>query len=437
MNKEDNTLEDLTRSVLNEETPNQNLIQLTALVICAGFILFIVWSSFTNVNEVARAQGEIIPNGYSQTVQHLEGGIVADILIEEGDLVEEGEILVSMGGIGARQDFSALEKRQLTLELQAERLRALAYDRKANFSKVSGVDEDGIEYQKQILRSTRDAFNLEKKVLMDQLSQKEQVIARLEGEKQTANKELKAGQELLNMKEQLSKNGTVSRKDLIDSQRDVNRLEGEVRSITAQISEAEKAISEFEYRLQTLSAKTKDDALKELEEVETQISQNKETLLKLKERVDRQSVRAPVRGLVKDLRVNSIGGVIGAGQPIMEIVPLDSSLIVEVRIKPREIGNLKVGQPARVKVSAYDFSRYGVVEGELTFISAATFVDNDETFYKGRIKLSQNYVGKDPKRNLILPGMVVEADVITGQKTILSYLLKPIHLSLDTAFRER
>ena len=239
------------------------------------------------------------------------------------------------------------------------------------------------------------------------------------------------------MKEQLSKNGTVSRKDLIDSQRDVNRLEGEVRSITAQISEAEKAISEFEYRLQTLSAKTKDDALKELEEVETQISQNKETLLKLKERVDRQSVRAPVRGLVKDLRVNSIGGVIGAGQPIMEIVPLDSSLIVEVRIKPREIGNLKVGQPARVKVSAYDFSRYGVVEGELTFISAATFVDNDETFYKGRIKLSQNYVGKDPKRNLILPGMVVEADVITGQKTILSYLLKPIHLSLDTAFRER
>ena len=264
------------------------------------------------------------------------------------------------------------------------------------------------------------------------------MLIRLKGEKQTATKELEAGNELLAMKEKLIENGYVSRKDMIESQREVNRLEGEVRSITAQVAEAQNAINEAQSRLYTLNAQTRDNALKELEEVETQIAENKETLGKLEGRVDRQAVRAPVRGLVKGLRVNTISGVIGAGEPIMEIVPLDSTLIVETQIPPREIGNLKVGQPARVKVSAYDFSRYGVIEGELAFLSATTFVnDHNESFYKGRIKLTQDHVGINPERNLILPGMTVEADVITGQKTILSYLLKPIHTSLDTAFRER
>jgi len=390
------------------------------------------------VNEVAATRGEIIPNGYSQIVQHLEGGIIAEILVEEGDLVEEGQVLVRMGGIGAEQDFASLSERQTTLMLQAERLRALAYDKEPDFSSISGNNKQAINYQRHLFKTAIQAYYAEEKVRQDQLSQKREMLIRLKGEKQTATKELEAGNELLAMKEKLIENGYVSRKDMIESQREVNRLEGEVRSITAQVAEAQNAINEAQSRLYTLNAQTRDNALKELEEVETQIAENKETLGKLEGRVDRQAVRAPVRGLVKGLRVNTISGVIGAGEPIMEIVPLDSTLIVETQIPPREIGNLKVGQPARVKVSAYDFSRYGVIEGELAFLSATTFVnDHNESFYKGRIKLTQDHVGINPERNLILPGMTVEADVITGQKTILSYLLKPIHTSLDTAFRER
>ncbi len=436
--KSNRDLNDLTRSVLYEEVPNQNLMRLTIVTIGFACLLFIGWSAFTNVNEMARAQGEIIPSGYAQIVQHLEGGIVSEILIEEGDLVEKGQTLIRMGGIGAEEDFAGLDNRQVTLMLQAERLRALAYDKDPDFASISESDEKAIAYQQRILDSARQSYQSEKSVLENQLAQKKNTVDRLNVQKETAEKELNGGQELLSMKQNLEKKGSVSRKDVIDSERDVTRIEGDVRSINAQIAEATQAISEYQNRLQTLDIQTRDKALQNLEDIEAQIAQNKETLGKLEGRVDRMAVRAPVRGLVKGLKVNTIGGVIGAGEPILEIVPLDSTLIVEAHIPPREIGSLKVGQPARVKVSAFDFSRYGVIEGTLEFLSATTFVDeNDRSFYKGRISLSQDHVGPNPNLNLILPGMTVEADIVTGEKTVLAYLLKPIHTSLNSALRER
>jgi|TARA_R110002126_G_scaffold279836_1_gene426870 HlyD family secretion protein/adhesin transport system membrane fusion protein len=431
-------LNDLTRSVLYEEVPNQNLMRLTALIIGVGFMLFLAWASVTNVNEVARAKGEIIPSGYAQLVQHLEGGIIAEILVEEGDLVEAGQVLVLMGGIGAQEDYAGLGGRQNSLQLQAERLRALAYDKEPDFAALADGDENAIAYQQRILDTARQASASERKVLEDQLAQKREMIIRLRSELSTAQNELKSGRELLAMKRDVEKRGSVSRTDLIESERDVNRLEGDVRSIESQISEGQNAISEYENRLTTASVRNRDQALQELEEVETQIAQNTETLGKLEGRVERMTVRAPVRGIIQELKVNTVGGVIGAGQPIMEIVPLDRTLIVEAHVAPRDIGNLQVHQIARVKVSAFDFSRYGVIEGTLDFLSATTFIDdNGESFYKGRITLDQNHVGPNPDKNLILPGMTVEADVVTGQKTVLAYLLKPVHTSLSSAFRER
>ncbi len=431
-------LSDLTRSVLYEEVPNQNLVRLTAVTIGIGFTLFILWAAITQVNEVAKTSGEIIPSGYAQIVQHLEGGIINDILVEEGDLVDKGDVLVRMGGIGAEQDFASLRERQTALKLQAERLKALAGGDEPDFKSIAGEDADAISYQQSLLDSARQSYAAEKQVLENQLAQKREGIERLQSDQQAAEKDLKAAGELLEMRSELKKKGAGSRKEVIDSERDVAKAEGEVKAISSQIAEAQQAISEYENRLQNLQAKTRDEALKELEAVKTQIAQNKEMLNKLNERVERQSIRAPVRGLIKGLRVNTIGGVIGGGQPIMEIVPLDHSLIVEARIPPREIGNLKIGQPARVKVSAYEFSRYGIIEGVLEFISATTFIDEQgQSYYKGRIRLKQDYVGNNPERNLILPGMTVEADIITGQKSILAYLLKPIHRSLDTAFTEK
>ena len=314
----------------------------------------------------------------------------------------------------------------------------MAYDKEPDFASIASDDENAIAYQQRILDTARQANASERKVLEDQLAQKVEMIERLRSDLGTAKNELVSGRELLAMKIDVEKRGSVSKTDLIDSERDVNRLEGDVRSIDSQISEAQNAISEYENRLATAAIRNRDQALQDLEEVENQIAQNTETLGKLEGRVERMTVRAPVRGIIQDLKINTVGGVIGAGEPIMEIVPLDRTLIVEAHVAPRDIGNLQIVQRARVKVSAFDFSRYGVIEGTLDFLSATTFIDdNGDSFYKGRITLDQNHVGPDPDKNLILPGMTVEADIVTGQKTVLAYLLKPVHTSLSSAFRER
>ncbi len=434
----DNDLNDLMRSVLYEEVPNQNLMRLTIIIIGTAFSLFVGWAAFTHVNEVTRSNGEIIPSGYAQIVQHLEGGIVSEILIREGDLVEKGQILARIKSTGAKEDLEAINKQQISLGLQAERLRALAYEKVPEFGKISDFDQDAIEHQKQILASARQAFESERNVLRDQLAQKGNTLSRLQSQLNTEKRELGGASEILRMRQDLAKRGNSTRRDVIASETEVNRIQGKIQSTTSQISEAEQAINEYKNRLKTQKVRLKDNALQELESVQNKITQNRQTLAKLASRVYRMEVRSPARGIVKGLKINTIGGVITSGQPIMEIVPLDSVLIVEARIPPRDIGNLKVGQYARVKVSAYDFSRYGVINGTLEFLSATTFVDEkNNSYYKGKIALSRGFVGNNPKRNLVLPGMTVEVDITTGEKTVLAYLLKPIHRSLSTAFRER
>jgi HlyD family secretion protein/adhesin transport system membrane fusion protein len=173
-------------------------------------------------------------------------------------------------------------------------------------------------------------------------------------------------------------------------------------------------------------------------QVDGLLAQNHEVLEKMNNRVGRLDVQSPVNGLVKGLTVNTVGGVIQPGQALMEIVPLDSQLVVEVRIPPQHIGHLKVGMPVQVKVSTFDFSRYGAITGKLEFLSPTTFMgERGERFYRGRVRLDKNYVGTNEAQNIILPGMTVMTDIITGDKTIMAYLLKPIHNSIKTAFTER
>lgn len=431
-------LSDLTRSVLYEEIPNQNLMKLTILIIALATAFFILWTGFTNVNEIARTQGEIIPNGYSQIVQHLEGGIVSEILIEEGELVEEGQILIRISAEGIEHDFTSLLQQQKSLLLQAERMMAIANNLVPNFKKIPDATKTEINEQTLLFTSAIQTFESEKEVLKNQLLQKESALNQLKTQQETQQKEREAAEEILNMKSSLLNKGSVSKKDIIDSQRDVRNISGEIQTTQNQILESQQAINEYTHRIQTLEIKFKDTALKTHEELQAQISKNHEILQKYENRVNRMSVRAPTRGLIKGLKINTIGSIISPGEKIMEIVPMNSTLIVETQIPPRDIGSLKIGQKAYVKVSAFDFSRYGTIEGELEFLSATTFVDeNNKSFYKGRIKLKKNHVGNNPEKNLILPGMTVEADIITGKKTILSYLLKPIHTSLNSALNER
>lgn len=390
LQSESEQLRYLPQSVKLEEAVNPHIIRITMLLISGAILVFILWASITNFNEITKAQGEVVPRGFVQVVQHLDGGIVTEILTGEGDLVRQGQMLLKIDDGGAKQDLAEAQAKQRFFAIEAERLRAFIANQAPNFDQFAATTtQERQQYREQ-----------------EQIIQKSPEIQEMHERAEKLKENLGIAKEALSLQTKLHEQGHASRLTLLSYQKEVTEIEAE--------------------------------AYREFSRIQSQIAQNKEVITKLQNKVDRLEVRSPVYGLVKGLKINTIGGVIEPGETLMEVVPLDKHLVVEAQISPRDIGHVQVGQTVRLKVSSYDFSRYGAVAGRLEFLSATTFLDaQNQPYYRGRITLSKNYVGHNPDANVILPGMTVEADIVTGEKTILAYLLKPIHLSLKTAFTER
>lgn len=427
----------LPQSVKMEEAVNPHIVRLTMTLISVAILTFILWSSFTEINEMARAEGEVVPQGFVQVVQHLDGGLVREILTREGDLVEEGQVLVRIDDGGARQDLAEAQSLQNSLEMQSERLHAFVEDRKPDFS-AFGEGKEFVEKQQRIFSSMINARKKERHVIEDQIIQKREVLNTLKARQETLKKNIIIAEELMTMSEKFKVKGSVSQKDYLETKRGLNDLQGDMAAAQADIAGAQSILAEYGNRLSSLEAKHQDEVYMQLDGIESEFKQNYEVISKLKSRAARLDIRAPVTGVVKGLKLNTIGGVVEPGITLMEIIPVDKSLVVEARILPSDIGHIKVGQNVRIKVRTFDFSRYGALDGQLDFITATTFLDDQNNpYYRGRIVLSQNFVGGLAGKNTILPGMTVEVDIVTGKKTILAYLLKPIHLSLRSALSER
>lgn len=428
----------LTHSARLQETLPSHMARATILMISITVISFIGWSGFTNINEVARAPGEVVPQGAQQVVQHLEGGIVDEINVEEGKLVNAGDVLMRLSGTGFNEDLGQIEERQLYLTLQQERLKAFIDGKKPDFTKFQSATDEQITNQKRMYQSMLDARESERNIVREQINQKQNTIKALQSRQATISENLGITQDLLDRKAQLETKGYVSKISFLETQQEANAMRGESQQIYAQVEEARSAVKEYKDRLASLNTRFRDEAWKQLEAVENDIAENVKIQDKMKGRVDRLEVTAPARGLVKSLSVTTKGSVVTPGQTLMEIVPMDRPMVVDIRISPRHIGHLKLGQPVQVKVSSFDYSRYGAVAGSLEYISPSTFQnDAGERYYKGRVTLSQNHVGNTPDKNVIMPGMTVMADIVTGDKTILQYLLKPIRNSIQTAMTER
>ncbi len=427
----------LSQAIQLEEAVNPHIIRATMGMVSLALLLFIGWAGFTNINEVARTPGEVVPQGYQQTVQHLEGGIVKSIHVREGDVVEEGDVLITLDGASVQEDLERAQAKQLSLDMQAERLRAFIDGRDPDFTVFADASEDMIEDQKAFFEGMRHAREKEKSIIEDQIEEKKQSILSHEADLKTARDNLKITQDMYNRRQRLNSKGYATDMQLLDDKRRLNESRGEIERLENQQIIARAEVTEYENRLKSLAARHHDEALERLSTTATEKAQNIKIIEKMNERIGRLEIRAPARGLITGLSVNTIGAVIQPGQKVMEIVPLDKNLEIAVKISPQDIGHLKIGQKVQVKFSTFDFSRYGSVEGKLEQISATTFSgEGGERYYQGRVLLSQNHVGKNPD-NIIMPGMTVMADVITGEKTILQYMLKPIHVSLKTAFTER
>lgn len=430
-------LRHIGRSGVLEEPYMPQLMRYAILVVSVSLMCFVVWASSTTVDEVARAEGDVVPTGYVQVVQHLEGGIVSEILVKEGELVEKGDILVRLHGAGAAEDLAKSRVQLRGLRAERERLQAFLDERDPDFSVTEGAAED-IADQHRYFETMMSARAKEAEVIRSQINQKRAALTSLESRRRTLTGNLALAEESLAAMKTLMDKGLANRFRYLSQQEDTNLVRGQLTEVNSEITAAKQAIQEYEQRLDSLTANYHDQAARQLHTVNSDIAQLEEVLSKLRGRVERLEVRAPTRGLVKGLEVYTVGGVLGAGEKILEIVPMDEQMVVEARISTSDIGHIRVGQPVQIKVHSYDFVRYGMVHGTLESVSPMTFIDKfNKTYYRARIILQQPHVGQNPDTNYILPGMTVEASILTGSKSVLDYLLKPIHVAAHTAMRER
>lgn len=425
----------LTQSIVLDETPLPRLLGFCVVMMACLMTGFIGWATLAPIDEMTTASGQIVPSGYVQSVQNLDGGVVNAILVEDGQIVHKGQILFRLDATNADADFGQMTARQESLRQQAWRLKSFVtadHDGKTMSHNTRLSAEE-----RAILDSMIVSRSSQKRVLLDQLAQKQKEQAALMSTRVALQKNLDLTEEQNRMYNDIAEQGAGSRIMVISSERDVNQLRGQLDETNSSLRQIDDAMREIHSRIVSLDADLKQDAMKNLGQVEAELREIDKTLAKTKGAAERTNVVAPVDGIVKGLSVHTLGAVIQPGQLLMEIVPVDKDMVVEAAVLPSDIGHVKVGQPVKVKISAFDFSRYGSVPGKVDNISATTFqTDKDESFYKVKVTLDRAYVGNDPRQNRITPGMTLQANIVTGKKTVMQYLLKPIQYALDGAFHE-
>jgi adhesin transport system membrane fusion protein len=410
------------------------LLWMMALFVAAA----IAWANWATLDEITRGDGEIIPSRQLQVIQNLEGGIVSDILVREGELVEAGQVLMRIEDKRFVSSVKESEVRSLELQAKAARLEAEA---EAKEMEPPGDFPEHYQYlvaqELNLYKTRQEELEANQAVLEQQRDQRRQELreaqSRLEQVRRSYNLLLREQR----ITEPLLGEGVISEVEYLRLRRQVNDLRGELSGIELSLPRIESKIEEIDQKRSELRLQFRNTARAELNEVLAEQARLRETLSGMQDRIQRTEVRAPMKGTVKQLLINTVDGVVRPGDPLLNIVPWEDKLLVEARIRPSDIGQLKVGQPAVVKVSAYDYAIYGGLPATLVYISPSTIVDEqDKTFYIVRLETERPYLGEDQKMPLI-SGMTVSVDIITGEKTVLQYLLKPITRAKERALTER
>lgn len=451
-----NYVDDLNAAMLLK-TPRHT--QYLLYLIAAFVLTAIFWASKAELDEVTVGIGKVIPSKQLQVVQNLEGGILKEIYVGEGELVEPDQPLLLIDDTRFRSDLRESLQERANLQGSIARHRAA----------LLSVQVDGSE-QSQDWRSSVQVINsdlpleeafkndfpavvqreqaaLDERLnnLRSQLNIVERQVAQKEQEQHELSSKISHLEESNSLVEEelaitipLAEAGVVSRVELIKLERQANEIKGELASSKLLIPKIDLALQELISKRREIASKFRSETQDQLNELEGQWSQISEAEISLQDRVDRTTVLSPVKGTVKQINITTVGGVIQPGMDIVEIVPIEDNLLVETKILPKDIAFLRPGLEAVVKFTAYDFAIYGGLKGKLEHISADTIQDEEgDSYYLVRIRTNQNYLGDDSDPLPIIPGMIAEVDLVTGKKTVLNYLLKPILRAKQTALRER
>ncbi len=409
----------------------------------AFFVIGVIWASLAIVDEVTVAEGKVIPSSQVQIVQNLEGGIVSEILVKVGQVVQKDQAIMRIDD--TRFTASSLEGRAKDQALIAKIGRLAAEANNTSFIAPAQLQKDNpqlLAEEKSLFESRHRELQANLAVLNRQAEQRRQEFT----EKQSREEQIQQSYNLvaqeLAMTRPLVPQGAASEVDVLRLERQANDLKGELTATRLALPRLEAAYYEVRQKIEEATAHFRADAMKDLNLARAEQTALSAANTALEDRVTRTLVRAPLAGIVKQIKVNTVGGVVQPGSDLLEIVPLDDTLLIEARVRPSDIAFLHPGQEAMVKLSAYDFSIYGGFPATLEHISADTIMperpgERQESYYQIRVRTRQNHPSGKAEAVTILPGMVATVDIKTGQKTILHYLMKPIIKTKETAFRER
>jgi len=429
-------MQSLSSAILEQSPKGMSRIIILWLITIG---LAIYWASISEIDEIVRGNGEIVPSGNNQIIQNLEGGIVQEILVQAGDRVEKNQVLLKIDNLKSQATLSANRIKALELEAKIIRLQA-----EANNSEFSPSEEQKQKMPKLIAReeslfaTAMSQLKSQGNILKEQLKQRQSELkeARIKlGYLKDSRRLIK---EEVKMTAPMVKKGVKSKVEFLKLQREESSIDERYQSLLVSVPRLQSAIQEAQDKLLEPLHSLQRKAKKELNEVVAELERIDASSKALADQVRRTHVRSPINGVIQMLNVHTVGGVIQPGQDLIEIVPSDDVLWVEAKIKPADIAFIYPNQAVKIKFSAYDFAIYGGLDGEVAHISADTTTDDkDNTFYTIHIKTHQNYLPKGDKKLKIISGMTVSVDILTGKKTVLDYILKPILRAKHYTFTER
>ncbi|MEO5346784.1 MAG: HlyD family type I secretion periplasmic adaptor subunit [Magnetococcus sp. YQC-9] len=410
------------------------------LVVIALFLASVLyWSAYAELDEVTIGVGKVIPSGQVKVVQSLEGGILADLSVTEGEIVNKDQVLLQIDDTQFQASFRESRSKFLALTARHARLEAEANDTPLELPAiVMNEKPELMANEEKLLATHRKEIKSATSMLANQVEQRQHELGGLIATEKQLRHRLELLRKEVNLTEPMVKKGIMSEVELLRMRREVVEMEGSLENCTLSIPRTRSMLEEARTKLQEPVLIARSKAQTDLNEVRSELNQLQESLTGLQDRVRRTAIRAPVRGTVIRVRIHSIGQVIRSGTDLVEIMPLDDSLLIEAQIRPADIAFLHPGQKTMVKFTAYDFSIYGGLGGLLEQISADAIAnEKGESYFKILVRTQKNHLGTDQHVLPIIPGMVATIDIMTGKKTVLDYLLKPILRAKANALREK
>jgi membrane fusion protein, adhesin transport system len=405
----------------------------------ALFTVFLMWAAFSEVEEVTVGIGKVVPSKHVQVIDNLEGGILKEILVSEGQIVKKDQILLRLENVAAKEKYRENQENYIRFLAMKERLNA-QIEGKIYVPSPEVLSKNSVlaTEQARYFNTQTEKLNSEMEIAFQEVEQRKQDLENQKAQLRKFQAQYEITEKQVAIKEPLAKKQLVSQIDYLNLKRELEEQKGQMNSLRTFIPKAESEHKQAEKVAKQIQFKFRDEHLAELKDVEQKFQDVKSALETDKDRVTRTDIRSPVYGIVKLIKSKTIGGAIEPGADLIEVVPLDDYLLIEANVLPADVAFLRPGLDAMVKVTAYDYSVYGGLKAKLINVSADAIVDEKgQSFFKIQLRTGKNYLQKEGRKMPIISGMQVTTHVFTGKKTILNYLLKPFVKAKYDALRER